>query len=317
MSFRIIGTGRAHPEYVLTNDKLSEFLDTDDEWITTRTGISTRYIATDETLTGIGTLAGKRAIEKAGIKPTDLDLIICSTIRAEYACPSMACLVQREIGADCPAYDINAACTGFLYALEMADAFIASGKAQNVLVICAELMSRHLDWADRATCVLFGDGAGAAVLQKGDGLKSIRVTAKGDDELLVVGNPFCDSPFYTGPERAPEVYMNGGEVFKFAVGAILKDVRHVMKQAGVKQEDVKMMVPHQANDRIIDFARQKLGFREDQVASGIDHWGNTSSASIPLLLDELIEEGRIKTGDLLVMTAFGGGLTTGACVIEL
>jgi 3-oxoacyl-[acyl-carrier-protein] synthase-3 len=317
MSFQIIGTGRAHPEFVLDNDMLSRIVDTSDEWIVARTGINTRYVSTHETITELSVKAAENALKKAGISEKDLDLILCSTMKGDYACPSLACLVQKEIEANCPAVDLNAACSGFLYALDQADAYIASGKAETVLVIGAEMMTRYLDWTDRSTCVLFGDGAGAIVARKGDGLKSIKITAKGDDQLLVIGNTFCPSPYGKQPELDPHFRMKGGEVFKFAVTSVMRDVKDVMRMAGVKVEDVKMLIPHQANLRVFQVAKEKLGFSDEQLAMGIDHYGNTSSASIPLLLDELMEEGKLKSGDIIVLTAFGGGLTTGACVIKL
>lgn len=317
MSFQIIGTGRAHPKLVLTNEMVSKLVDTDDEWITSRTGIKTRYISTDETIEELSVKAADNALKKAGISGSEIDLIICSTMQGDYMSPSLSCLIQKDIGAHCPAFDVNAACSGFLYALDIADAYISSGKADTVLVVAAEQMSRHIDWTDRATCVLFGDGAGAVVLRKGDGLKSIKITARGDNKLLVIGSVFCHSPFARQPQIDPNFHMAGGEVFKFAVASILKDVKDVMKAAGVSAKDIKMMVPHQANLRVFQAAKEKLGFTEEQVACGIDHYGNTSSASIPLLLDELIEDGKLTAGDTIVLTAFGGGLTTGACVIKL
>lgn len=317
MSFQIAGTGRAYPALVLTNEMVSRMVDTNDEWITSRTGIKTRYICTEETLLELSVKAAENALKKAGMPASDIDLIICSTIQGDYMTPSLSCLVQRDLGAKCAAVDINAACSGFLYALDIADAYFASGKVNNVLVVAAEMMSRHIDWTDRATCVLFGDGAGAVVLKKGDGLKSIKITAKGDDKLLTIGSVFCHSPFAKQPQPDPNFRMAGGEVFKFAVASILKDVKDVMKAAGVTVSDIKMMVPHQANLRVFQAAKEKLGFKDEQIASGIDHYGNTSSASIPLLLDELVEEGKLIAGDIIVLTAFGGGLTTGACVIKL
>ncbi len=316
MSFQIVGTGRAHPAHILTNEMLSSMVDTTDEWILSRTGISTRYVSTHETMLDLSKDAAQKALLKAEVEAKDLDLIICSTIKSDYATPSLACMVQMEIGASCPAYDINAACSGFIYALDNADANIAAGKADTILVIGAEMMTRHLDWNDRATCVLFGDGAGAAVLKKGNGLKSIKITAKGDDKLLVIGNTFCKSPFGKQPFIDPHFHMRGGEVYKFAVSSILKDVQDVMDEAGVTASDVRMMVPHQANLRMFQSVKDKLGFTDDQIAVGIDHYGNTSSASIPLLLDELLEKNKLVRGDIIVLTAFGGGLTTGACVIE-
>ncbi|MDD4583140.1 MAG: beta-ketoacyl-ACP synthase 3, partial [Eubacteriales bacterium] len=243
MSFQIVGTGRANPALVLTNEMVSKLVDTNDEWIVTRTGINTRYVSTDETLLDLSVEAANNALNKAGIEGKDLDLIICSTLEGDYITPSLSCLVQREIGAVCPAVDINAACSGFIYGLDMADAYITSDKAETILLIGAEMMTRHLDWKDRSTCVLFGDGAGAVVLKKGNGLKSIKITAKGDDKLLVIGNVFCSSPFSNQPQTDPHFRMNGGEVFKFAVGSALRDVKEVMKKAGVTVSDVKMLIP--------------------------------------------------------------------------
>jgi 3-oxoacyl-[acyl-carrier-protein] synthase III len=318
MGFQITGTGSAVPEFILTNEEVSKHVDTNDEWIQTRTGIKTRFVSTHETLTSLSVAAAVRALESAGITANQLDLIICSTVMAECATPSLSCMVQHEIGAKCPAFDINAACSGFVYGLNIADAFITSGKAETVLMIGAEVMTRHVDWKDRATCVLFGDGAGAVILKKGDGLKAIHLTAKGDaNNLLVIGNTFCESPFGSQPVNDKHFKMNGPEVFKYAVGAVLKDVKTVMKEAGITVADVKMLIPHQANMRIFELAREKLGFSNEQIASGIDHYGNTSSASIPLMLDELMKAGRLSAGDIIVMTAFGGGLTSGACVIRL
>lgn len=317
MSFNIIGTGRAHPNFVLDNTMLSQLVDTDDEWIVSRTGINTRFVCTNEDITQLSVDAAKKALEKAGMEASELDLILCSTMKGDYVTPSLACLVQRNLGAKCPAVDINAACSGFVYGLDMAQAYFAAGKVEKVLLIGAETMTRHLDWSDRSTCVLFGDGAGAVVLEKGNGLKSIKITAKGDDQLLVIGSAFSKSPYGIQKEKDPHFRMKGKEVFRFAVTSVLRDVREVMEKAGIKAEDVTMLLPHQANLRVFQAVRDKLGFKEEQVAVGIDHYGNTSSASIPLLLDELVEEGKLKKGDMVVMTAFGGGLTTGACVIEL
>lgn len=317
MSFQIIGTGRSHPEFVLSNGMLAEIVDTDDQWIVSRTGINTRYVSTHETITELSIDAAHRALEKAGLSGGDLDLIICSTMKADYACPSLSCLIQKEINANCPAMDLNAACSGFIYAMDVADGYISSGKARTILIIGAEMMTRHLDWSDRSTCVLFGDGAGAVVVEKGSGLRSIKITAKGDDELLVIGNTFCSSPYGKQPEIDPHFKMKGSGVFRFAITSVLRDVRDVMNMADIHVKDVKMLVPHQANLRVFQAAKEKLGFTDEQLAMGIDHYGNTSSASIPLMLDELIEEGKLVKGDLIVMTAFGGGLTTGACVVKL
>ena len=317
MSFHIAGTGSAHPKYVLTNDKLSEFLDTSDEWISTRTGIKTRFVCTDETLCSLAANAAKKALAAADIGAEKLDLIIVSTLQGDCLTPSLSCMVQREIGAACPAFDINAACSGFLYALQTAAAFLDSGRAETVLVCAAEMMSKHVDWNDRASCVLFGDGAGCVVLQKGDGLRAMHLSAKGDDrELLVVGTHGGNSPFSTVQYPSPWLSMAGGEVFRFAVTSMVHDIRTVLADAGLSIGDIKYIIPHQANLRILKAAADRLKVSEEKVAAGLERYGNTSSASIPLVLDELARGKRITRGDILVFSAFGGGLTTGACVIK-
>lgn len=319
MSFQIIGTGRSHPDYVLTNEKLSTMVETSDEWITTRTGIKSRYVSTGETLFDLASDAGKKALANAGMGGEELDLIVCSTIQGDYQTPSLACMVQTAVGANCPAFDINAACSGFIYALDVAASFMDAGRAKNVLVISGEMMSRHVDWEDRATCVLFGDGAGAVVLTKGDGLRSIRITAKGDEKMLLqigVGkgnNPFLPEDTQVAP---PYLKMAGSEVFRFAVTSMCHDVKTVVEEAGITLEDVRFVIPHQANMRILHSAVERLKLKEEQVISAMDRYGNTSSASIPTLIDELHEAGKLQRGDYLVLSAFGGGLTTGACVIR-
>lgn len=317
MSFKIIGAGHQLPDLVVTNDMLSKFLDTNDEWISTRTGILTRHICTTESVEDLATAASKHALEDAKLDATALDLILCTTVQGDYHTPSTASLVQRNIGACCPAVDLNAACSGFLYGLDMAAAYLDSGRAEHVLVVSAEMMSRQTDWTDRSTAVLFGDGAGAVVLKKGDGLLSMKLTSKGDDELLVIGAHRSNSPYYQRETAAPTLKMEGGEVFKFAVRAMTEDVKEVVKQAGFTLADIRMVVAHQANMRILDMAKAKLKLRDDQIATAVERCGNTSSASIPILLSELKESGKISEGDLLVFSAFGGGLTTGACVIKL
>ena len=317
MSFQIIGTGRAQPEYVLTNDELSTMVDTSDEWIVPRTGIRTRRICTHETLTDLAAAAARQAIANAGLSPSDIGLIICSTLQGDYKTPMLSGMLLRELRAGCPVFDLNAACSGFIYALDTAAAYLDSGRADHILVVGAEMMTKHIDWTDRATCVLFGDGAGAVVLKKGDGLLSIRIRAKADDQmLLAVGGAHGESPFYKAPKLDEYLHMAGGEVFKFAVGSMCRDVRAVMKEAGVTPGDIRYVLPHQANVRVIDAAAERLGFGKEQVGVNIDHCGNTSSASIPMLLSEMVDDGKIARGDLLVMTAFGGGLTSGACVVR-
>ncbi len=318
MSFQIMGTGKAHPQFSLTNDQLSTIVDTNDEWISSRSGIKSRFIATTETGLELAAAAASHALDNAGMAAADLDLIICATLQGDNVTPSLACMVQQEIGAHCPAFDLNAACTGFVYALDAAAAYLDSGRAEKVLVVACEIMSKQLDWSHRSTCVLFGDGAGAVVLQKGDGLLASVLTAQGDKDLALLVPGFNNNnPFSQWPSRPTTLSMDGRKVFKFAVGAMAKDVKKVLAQAGLTPAQVKMVIPHQANIRIIQSAAKLLGFSEEQTAVGIDHYGNTSSASIPLVLDDLWRQGKIQRGDIIVLSAFGGGFTTGACVIKL
>ena len=316
MNFQIIGTGSSHPACVKTNDDLAKLVDTSDEWITTRTGIRSRYISTGETLTDLSCDAAQKALENAGVTPKELDLIICSTIRGDYLTPSLACVVQQRLGATCPAFDLNAACSGFVYSLDVAAGFFSRGTVKKVLIISAEMMSKMVDWNDRATCVLFGDGAGAAVLAEGNHLLSCKLTAQGDTELLYIPHVNGNSPFYDWPDQHPFLFMNGQGVYKFAVAAMERDVLDVVRQAGITLDDVSYLLPHQANLRIIETGRKKLGLPPEKVLTNIDKHGNISSACIPTLLDEQNRKGTFHKGDILVLCAFGGGLTTGACVLK-
>lgn len=225
--FKILSTGSALPALSKTNDDLSTFLDTSDEWISQRTGIRQRSLCSDETLTDLLTVAAKQALERAGVEPQQLDLILCATIRGEYITPSQACVIQQQLGAGCPAMDISAACTGFVYALDVAAGYFARKKVKKVLVLAGDIMSRLVDWNDRSTCVLFGDGAGAVLLGEGDSLQSIHLTAKGDPQVLCIPQPPSNSPFDILPPQQPFLQMNGKEVYKFAVSAFCSDVTEV------------------------------------------------------------------------------------------
>lgn len=317
MSLRILGLGHSAPALSVGNDDLAKIVDTSDEWIRTRTGIGSRHISRGESLTDLSAAAARMALARAGVKPEELDYIICTTVQGDYLTPSLACLVQRELGALCPAYDINAACTGFLYGLDAADGYFRAGKAEKILLVSAEMMSKHVDWSDRATCVLFGDGAGCAVLGRGEGLRAITLTARGMAEPLNIPGPVNRNPYAPkGETPAPVVFMQGSEVFKFAVSQMTADCRKAMDLAGLTAADFAKFVPHQANARIIHAARKALGFTDAQTAMNIERYGNTSSATVPILLSELAEAGAIKRGDLLLLAAMGGGLTSGACVIN-
>jgi len=317
MSFYIAGTGYAHPEKVLDNEALTQMVDTSDEWITTRTGIRSRYIATTETLTDLAVAAGRKALDTAGDHAEKVDMVICSTVCGDTKCPTLAGNVLGGLNLRCPAFDVNAACSGFLYALQTAAAYLDAGLADTVLVIAAEMMSRLVDWTDRRSCVLFGDGAGAVLLKKGKGLLSMSLHAQPDTKgLLNIGQGKNHSVFDTHEMVESTLSMNGPEVFKFAVTSMCRDIKDVLCKANLTPADIKMVLPHQANLRIIETARQKLGFVPEQMAVNIERYGNTSSASIAILLAELVESGQLQRGDNLVCTAFGGGLTSAACVIK-
>jgi 3-oxoacyl-[acyl-carrier-protein] synthase-3 len=260
--------------------------------------------------------AAKLALEDADIKADEIDLIICATIQGDYITPSFACVIQKELGAKCPAFDINAACSGFIYALDVATGYFERNKAKNILVVAAEGMSKFLDWTDRSTCVLFGDGAGAAVLSKGDGLLSIKISANGNSDALKIDGATGNCPYSEKKDKYQFLSMNGQEVYKFAVSALYNDIKEVIAAAGLTEADIDFVLPHQANIRIIETAKSKLGIAPEKYRSNIDKYGNTSSASIPILLDELNKAGEFKKGDILALSAFGGGFTTAACIIK-
>ena len=316
MSFKVLGTGHCVPERVLTNDELSQMVETSDEWIMQRVGIKERHICTTETATDLAYNAALGALEMSGVTPAELDMIICATISADDTSPSMACSVQNALGATCPAMDVSAACSGFVYALDTAAGFYARGKVKKVLLIGAERLSKMIDWTDRNTCVIFADGAGAVVLGEGDNYLSSRLHAKGGDTVIKIPNHVGLSPFCEVEMKKPVIYMNGQETFKFAVNALSGDLSYVIEQAGLTTEDIAYVLPHQANTRIIDAASRKLGIPMEKFGLNIDKYGNTSSASVPILLDEWNRAGRFKDGDYLAITVFGGGLTSAACILR-
>ncbi len=314
MSFYVAGTGRCVPERTITNEDLTALVETSDEWIRQRVGIHSRHVCTEETAADLAVCAAQRALEDSGIKAEDLELIIAATISNEMVSPSMACMVQNRLKASCMACDVSAACSGFLFALDVAAGYFARG-LRRVLVIGAERMSRLLDWQDCGTCVIFGDGAGAVVLQAGEGYVDSTFTVKGDDTLIRIPQFAGKSPFFTKDAEKPYVYMNGQETFKYAVGAICDDIRFLMDKHKLCIEDIAYIVPHQANKRIIDFACERLKFPKDKFYVNIDRYGNTSSASIPIALDEMNRLGLLHRGDKIILTAFGGGLANAACLM--
>lgn len=313
---KIIGTGRAHPAKVVTNAMLETFLDTSDEWIRTRTGITERRLISSERLEDLATEAAMKAIEDAGLTPADIDYIICSNVVNEYITPSLSCIVQGAIGARCAAVDVNAACSGFIYALDMADDRLKSGKAKNILVMAAEEPTRMVDWEDRALCVLFGDGAGAVVVTEGEGLIGSRLTTESKTDCLHYVRRLEPTPYITKDEPSGPMYMNGKEVFKTAVLSSSRDIKALLDNAGLQPSDIKYYILHQANLRIIDAIANWLKLDMSHFPTNVERCGNTSSASVPMLLDELAREGKLQRGDKLLLSAFGAGFTTGACIIE-
>ena len=317
MSFRILGTGSFVPEKVLTNEDLSRMVDTSDEWITKRVGVKQRHVCTTETTTDMGVEAARRALESSGVKPEELDMIIAASITADTISPGLAGMVQNRLGAVCPCFDINAACPGFVFALDVAAGFFARKKVRKVLVVSAERMSGMIDWTDRSTCVIFGDGAGAAVLGEGDSYLTSVLTTKGGEDVISIPTKWDNSPFFEKELRKNVVYMQGQETYKFAVTSMVRDIRQVLEEAGVSPEEVKAVIPHQANYRIINEARRRLPeIAPEKFLINIDRYGNTSSASEPILLDEANRQGLLQPGDYVVLSAFGGGLSTGCCLLR-
>lgn len=312
------------PERIMTNKEIESFLDTSDEWVRSRTGIAERRIAApDQAASDMAVEAGRKALAAAGVDPDQVDLIIVATNTPDMFFPATACLVQDRLGATrAGGFDLLAGCTGFVYATAVGAQFIVSGAAKVVLVIGSEVLSRILDWEDRNTCVLFGDGAGAAVLQPVPGDRGILATRLGSDGS---GGKHLDIP--GGGSRIPTTHesidkrlhylkMNGREVFKFAVRTLGKVAAEVLEDAGIKQEDLDFFIPHQANIRIIEVAAKKLGLPMERVLVNVDRYGNTSTASVPLALHEALEQGRIKDGDNVVMVGFGTGLTWGGLAMK-
>lgn len=317
---RIAGTGGYLPERVMSNRELEGMVDTTDEWIRERSGIKRRHIAADgEKTSDMALAAANRAIESSGVDLESIDLIIVATTTPDKVFPSTACIVQRQLGLKkIPAFDVHAACSGFIYALDIANRFIVTGGAKNVLVIGSETYSRILDWSDRATCVLFGDGAGAVVLQPGNeaGVISTHIHSDGEYEELLHVPSGISSGYENIQQEAAFIKMKGNEVFRKAVGTLGSIARETLDGNHVKQEDIAWLVPHQANLRIIAAAAKKLGLSMDQVIVTVDEHANTSSASIPLALDVAINDGRIKRGDLLLFEAFGAGFTWGSALVR-
>jgi len=319
MAFKIAGTGGALPSFVLDNKALSAMVDTSDEWITTRTGINTRRIITnDETLLSLSAQAANEALRDAGCKAESLDLIICTTILGDNITPNLSSMIQKEIGAACHTFDVNAACSGFVFGLEIAAAYFRAKMAKRILLVSAEQLSNITDYGDRATCILFGDGAGAVVLEPADNLLAIKLLTQGDDSILKITRHSGNFPHNGGAKKPSDqkLYMNGQDVYKFAVNCLVQMVGDAFKETGLNQDDIDYFLPHQANMRIIEAARTRLGISKEKVISNITECGNTSSACIPLMLADHARRGTFKRGDKLLLAAFGGGMAGGAAIIK-
>lgn len=318
----VSGTGRSVPERVLTNADLEKLVDTSDEWITSRTGIKERRIAADdEVLSKFASEAGRQALEAAGVAPEDVGLLVLATVTPDMPIPATACTIQHDLGCvNAAAFDLAAGCSGFIYAQSVAKQFVISGRCAHALVIGAELLSKYIDWTDRTTCVIFADGAGAALLSAGSPPRGVLASAMHSDGSMVdfismPGGGTLHPPSQAMiDERLHFIKMKGNETFKMAVRCIEEVCREVLDQAGLTPDDVDWFIPHQANARIITAVGKRLGMNDERCYINIDRYGNTSSASIPIALDEVVRDGKIEPGHIVLMAAFGAGLTWAASV---
>lgn len=318
----VSGTGRSLPERVLTNADLEKLVDTSDEWITSRTGIKERRIAADdEVLSKFASEAGRQALEAAGVAPEDVGLLVLATVTPDMPIPATACTIQHDLGCvNAAAFDLAAGCSGFIYAQSVAKQFVLSGRCAHALVIGAELLSKYIDWTDRTTCVIFADGAGAALLSAGSPPRGVLASAMHSDGSMVdfismPGGGTLHPPSQAMiDERLHFIKMKGNETFKMAVRCIEEVCREVLDQAGLTPDDVDWFIPHQANARIITAVGKRLGMNDERCYINIDRYGNTSSASIPIALDEVVRDGKIEPGHIVLMAAFGAGLTWAASV---
>ena len=322
MAIRIIGTGSYLPKKVADNHFLSTIVDTDDEWIRQRTGIKERHLSNGkEGTTYMATHAAEAALENAGITADELDMIIVATVSADTYVPSTSCQVQGAIGAiRATCFDLNAACSGFLFAMNTAYAYIEMGMAKTILIIGAETLSREVDWSDRSSCILFGDGAGAAIMRQEEGKGGLIASVTGSDgsqgDVLTCKGRGIQNPFHQSKRKKDYPRMEGQAVFRFAVTMVPRCIKQILKKTGYDTEDIKFFVLHQANVRILELIAKRLKVDIDKFPMNLDRYGNTSSASIPILLDELNRNNLLEPGDKIVLSGFGGGLTWGAVLIE-
>ena len=313
---KIIGTGSALPEKVVTNEMLAGFLDTSDEWITTRTGIRSRRLLSTETLRELALKAARAALDSSGLQPEDIDYLICSNVANSYVSPSLGSIILGQLGYSCPTFDMNGACAGLVYSLDVADAFLKSKDVKNILIVAAEEPSRFCSWHDRATCVLFGDGASALVVTRGEGFRDFRLTGNTHTDVMYYKRAMEPTPFDRVEEKTMPLVMEGREVFRLAVEASIQDVDVLLERNGMTGEDIDLFLLHQANKRIIECIREHLGQPREKFPTNIQDYGNTSSASIGILMDELSRAGKLKDGATLLLSAFGGGFVTGAAILK-
>lgn len=319
MKTRICGTGSALPKLVVTNEDLSKIMDTSDEWISTRTGIRSRHLATEEALTDLAVRAARQALKEADITAEELDMIIAATLSADKICPSLSCELQRELGAgNAVAFDINAACSGFMFALQTADAYIKTGMYQKILIVGGEILSKLMDWNDRTTSVLFGDGAGAAVVQA-DKEYGILGSVQGSDgsrgDAILGENRKVNNPYVKNSTELSYISMNGQEVYKFAVTTVPKAITEALEKADLTPDDIQLFVLHQANIRIIESVAKRLKVPMEKFPTCLEECGNLSAGSVPVLLDQINKKGMLQKGDNIVLAGFGAGLTWGASVL--
>lgn len=322
MGIKIVGSGLYVPTSKLSNKQLESIVETTDEWISTRTGIANRHIVSSENTVDLAYESAKRAIEHGNVDPSEIGLIIVATFTPEQLTPSTACLVQSRLGLNHQqmiAFDINAACTGFVYALSIAEQFLKSKTVKKALVIGSEVLSKIMDWEDRSTCVLFGDGAGAAVVEYDDSIEhSFYLNSSGDEQgALKTTKLSVNNPLHQEEIEPIHFYMNGQQVFKFAVTAIKETITTLLTQNNLSLDDINLVIPHQANKRIIDKVVKDLKASSEQFFLNVSDYGNTSAASIPIALNDAITKQQIKNGDQILLIGFGGGLTWGGCIVSI
>ncbi|MCR5036048.1 MAG: beta-ketoacyl-ACP synthase 3 [Bacteroidales bacterium] len=313
---KISGIGSSLPKQVVTNQMLAEILDTSDEWITTRTGIKERRVLSSEYVLDLAVDAAQKALADANLEPKDLDFVIVANVVNEYVTPALSCIVKEKIGAKCPCIDLNGACVGFIYACDIAEAYYKIGRVKNVLVVCAEAPAHMLDWHDRTCAVLFGAGAGAAVLTPGDNIITTRLTSSDGWDRLYEMHDLQWCPYDKKGSTNLPLVMHGQDVFRFATSTCVNDLNVVLKDANLTADQIDTYFIHQANLRIIKYIEQMLGQPAEKFPTNIEKYGNTSSASLPILLDETKRAGKLHEGDMIAFSAFGAGLVSGAMIMK-